>query len=145
MRPIERSSVTGVYLGKQYTVLAIPKVCHTPPLLIPPEPHSCHMVVGTLNPRMLVGTCLTPCLAPCLGFSVPTKMLQFKVPTTMREHGVRGGETGSETGSKTGGETGSETASKTGGETGSETGSETGARQGARQGARRAPSETFTS
>ena len=31
-----------------------------------------------------------PCLAPCLGFSVPTKMLQFKVPTTMRENGVRG-------------------------------------------------------
>ena len=32
----------------------------------------------------------SPCLTPCLGFSVPTKMLQFKVPTTMREHGVRG-------------------------------------------------------
>ena len=37
--------------------------------------------------------CLTPCLAPCLtrnlGVSVPTKILQFKVPTTMRKHGVR--------------------------------------------------------
>ena len=77
-------------------------------------------------------------------------MLQFKVPTTMREHGVKGGETRSETrsettarqgrdkqneiilgfrvpttcetGGETGGETGSETGSVTGGKTGSETG-----------------------
>ena len=27
--------------------------------------------------------CLTPCLAPYLGFSVPTTILQFKVPITM--------------------------------------------------------------
>ena len=75
-----------------------------------------------------------PCLAPCLGFSVPTKMLQFKVPTTMRENGVRGGETrsvtGGETGSKTGSETGGETGSMTGGKTGSKTGSETGSKMG---------------
>ena len=37
-------------------------------------------------------------------------MLQFKVPTTMRENGV----TGDETRSETGGETGSETGSKMG-------------------------------
>ena len=28
--------------------------------------------------------CLTPCLVPYLGFSVPTKMLQCKVPTTCK-------------------------------------------------------------
>ena len=28
--------------------------------------------------------CLTPCLAPYLDFSVPTKMLQCKVPTTCK-------------------------------------------------------------
>ena len=48
-----------------------------------------------------------------LGFRVPTKMLQCKVPTTMRG---MGGE------------------SETGSETGGETGSKTGARQGARRG-----------
>ena len=61
-------------------------------------------------------------------------MLQFKVPTTMRENGVRGGETrsetGGETGSKTGSETGGETGSITGGKTGSKTGSETGSETG---------------
>ena len=93
---------------------------------------------------------LAPCLAPDLGFSVPTKMLQFKVPTTMREHGVRGGETRSETRGETRSETmarqgwdkwneiilgfrvpttcetGGVTESETGGETGGKTGSKTG-------------------
>ena len=59
-----------------------------------------------------------------LGFRVPTKMLQCKVPTTMRGMGWE-----SETGSETGGEKGGKTGSKTGGETGSEMA----ARQGARQ------------
>ena len=114
----------------------------------------CSISVGTLKPRQGArqgvrqvptnilgfkvpppcGSMTAPCLAPCLGFSVPTKMLQFKVPTTMRENGVRGGETRSETegetGSKTGSETGGKTGSMTGGKTGSKTGSETGSKMG---------------
>ena len=70
----------------------------------------CSILVGTLKPRQGArqgvrqvptniltlrspppcGSMTAPCLTPCLGFSVPTKMLQFKVPTTMRENGVRG-------------------------------------------------------
>ena len=45
------------------------------------------MVVGTLNLGSETG-------------------LQFKVPTTMRRHGVTGTQTGSETGGKTGNEIG---------------------------------------
>ena len=92
----------------------------------------CLMVVGTLNctlSRPLSHPCLTPCLAPCLApcltpcltpylapclnpylsFSVLTRMLQFKVPTTMRRHGMRGTQTGGETGDETGSETGGQT------------------------------------
>ena len=39
VRPIYRSSVTDVHLGKQYTVLAAPKAHHTLSPLIPLEPH----------------------------------------------------------------------------------------------------------
>ena len=48
-----------------------------------------------------------------LGFRVPTKMLQCKVPTTMRGMGSES-ETGSETGTETGGKTGSKTGARQG-------------------------------
>ena len=51
-----------------------------------------------------------------LGFRVPTKMLQYKVPTTMRGMGWE-----SETGSETGGETGQD-RERDRGKSGDETG-----------------------